>query len=805
MRPGVWFQVRPEIGTIAKNPNLLTVSEGMARVTLASGALVEIEEILYAFVRDEAVTGTDWTADEVFKILGELVQDFDPKNKELLAKRAELQSKIDEYYIGKRKAGWQPTVESADQDATEFEGCLTGIGYVGPEPVAAFSMTTPRLDSEMDQNGPELVTPVTSASMAVGGANARWGSLYDAYFLSDVCPEIDKEAARMARLQMVVDRTNEFLDSHVAQWESGLGFSDLVSYSVRLNPQGKYAVLGRTADGRNVGLIDPAKFIGFNTGSNKDQAEQIDSEEQLTDFFLEDNGLKIQFLLYDGGKVDEGNGQFKDLVVESALTTIVDFEDAVAIVDAEDMVQALQNYLGLISGNLRAYSSRGTAKTLNSDKTYLDVNGVTQTLKGTTLMSVRNVSLHMYTDMVTVAGQEIPERILGVLLTTLIASSHDRGSDGQPIGGQPTDGEPKGETGPGAVPSRGPNSMKGHVYQVTPKLQTSEEVAEQVRFFEAVENKLGLAEGTVLIGIMNEELGMTLQLGQALKASQSRTFFTNTGFLDRTGSQIRVQTYAGPVDLRDDLTKALYNTSYELHNVDVSIQAGVHRNGKIGKGMQVRNRAMAEMLERKIDHPRTGGNTAWVPAPYPSDLHSMHYHMIEVDQIQRVMEDSSPLNISNNDLLTFPLLDWNKLTEPQVKQTLLLRYAHSMVAYVEPWVRRGVGCSGVPNFDKVEEMKDRATERIDGAIIANWKLHGVVSQSEIEDAVKKAAEIVDQQNSGQSGYVPITDTQEKRDGLLQEPAIVAVLEIIDDALSSPSAYVEPALFRNRKAVKAASK
>ena len=326
-----------------------------------------------------------------------------------------------------------------------------------------------------------------------------------------------------------------------------------------------------------------------------------------------------------------------------------------------------------------------------------------------------------------------------------------------------------------------------------------------MRLFEAVEKKLGLAGGTILIGIMNEELGMTLQLADSLRASQNRTFFTNTGFLDRTGSQIRVQNQAGPVDLRDDLTRALYNTSYELHNVDVSIQAGVHKHGKIGKGMQVRNRAMEEMLERKIDHPRTGGNTAWVPAPFPSDLHSMHYHMIDVDQVQRIMEDSSPLNIARNDLLTFPLLDRDKLSEPQAKQTLLLRYAHSMVAYVEPWVHRGVGCSGVPNFDKIEEMKDRATERIDGAIIANWKLHGVVSQQEIEDAVIQAAEIVDEQNSGQSGYEPMLDTQEKRDGILGNSAISAVLQIIDDALTSPSAYVEPALFRNRKAVKAASR
>jgi malate synthase len=432
-------------------------------------------------------------------------------------------------------------------------------------------------------------------------------------------------------------------------------------------------------------------------------------------------------------------------------------------------------------------------KTINSDKTYINVGGVTQTVKGTSLMSVRNVSLHTYTNMVKVEGKEIPERVLGVLLTTLIATAHDQGSDGVTFGKK---------AGSGPVPVRGANSKKGYVYQVTPKLQTSEEVAEQVRFFETVENKLGLAAGTILIGIMNEEFGMTLQLAESLKAAQSRIFFTNTGFLDRTGSQIRVQTHAGPVQPRDDLTKELFNTSYELHNVDVSLRAGVHKQGKIGKGMQVRNRAMAEMLEKKIEHPRTGGNTAWVPAPNPSNLHSMHYHMVDVDQIQRVMEESPSPNISRKDLLTFPVLNVEKLAEPGVKQTLLLSYAHSMVAYVEPWVHRGIGCSGVLNFGEIEEMKDRATERIDGAIIANWKLHGVVSQEEIEDAVKRAVEILDQQNSKLSGYVPMMDTQEKRADLLKEPVISAVLQIIDEALSSTSAYVEPALFRNRQAVKA---
>ena len=742
----------------------------MTTLTLPSGTSVEIDDELYEFVRDEVVPDTGKTVDEVFSILGDLVEQFGPENQELLDKRTSRQAKIDGYYQAKRKSGWEPTADSAAADAVALGQFLVDAGHLEPESAVYVGMTTPELDFEMSQNGPELVTPVNIASMAVGGANARWGSLYDAYFLSDINSEIDRDSSRAERLQMVVDRTNEYLDSHVAQWENGVGFNDLVAYSVSKDSDGKYSLRGQTKDGAEAGLQDSAKFVGFNLEGN-----------QLSEFFLEDNGMKLQFQLYEGGKVDAENGQFKDLIVESAVTNIVDFEDAVAIVDAEDMVLALRNYLGLIRGDLQAHSSRGALKAINPDLSYIGVDGSSQTAKGTSLMSVRNVSLHMYTDMVKVGGREISERMLGVLLTTLIATSHDKGSDG-----------------------RGPNSRKGYVYQVTPKLQTAEEVGEQVRLFEAVEDRLGLAKNTMLIGIMNEELGMTLQLAEALRVAQSRIFFTNTGFLDRTGSQIRVQTQAGPVDLRDDLTGSVFNTSYELHNVDVSLRAGVHRQGKIGKGMQVRNRAMVDMMENKINHPKSGGNTAWVPAPNPSHLHSMHYHMIDVDQVQRIMEDSPSPNISRRDLLTFPVLESGKVADQQTKETLLLSYAHSMVAYVEPWVHRGIGCSGVPNFSQIEEMKDRATERIDGAIIANWRLHGVVSQTEIEDAIKKATEILDQQNLGQPGYEPMTDTPEKVAGLLQEPAISAVLQIIDDALSSPSAYVESALFRYRKAVKAAS-
>ena len=754
----------------------------MAQLGLSSGNRVEIDDLLFDFVRDEVVPGTPWTAEAIFQHLGELVEEFEPRNQALLERRVDVQQQIDGYYRDKGSGGWRPTQETRGQDAAELEQFLISIGYLQPDVPVDFEMTTPQLDPEMDLNGPELVTPVSNASMAVGGANARWGSLYDAYFLSDVHPEIDRQEQRPARLRMVVEETNSFIDQHVAQWTGASGIGDITSFSVA-DSDGRYELVGHTGNGETR-LQDPGRFFGFNLSEGGD----------LDEFYLEGNGLRILFQLYDGGKINDENGQFRDLFVESAVTNIVDFEDAVAVVDAEDLVISLRNYLGLIRGDLVGFSSRGNRKALNSDRTCTGAAGQPRTLKATSLMSVRNVSLHMYTDIVKVGGQQIPERMLGLLLTTLIATSHDKGSNGEPNA-----------DGSGALPVRGPNSGRGMVYQVTPKLQTADEVAEQVRLFEAIESRLGLTPGCILIGIMNEELGMTLQLSEALRAAQSRVFFTNTGFLDRTGSQIRAQMHAGPVDLRDDLTQETFNISYERHNVDVSLHAGVHRNGKVGKGMQVRNRAMAEMLERKIDHPRTGGNTAWVPAPYPSDLHSMHYHIVDVDQVQRIMLDSPALNIDRVSLLIFPLLKDEKVADPEVKANLTLRYAHSMVAYVEPWVRRGVGCSGVPNFDGIEEMKDRATERIDGAILANWRLHGVISQDDVETAITKAAEVVDTQSSGAAGYEPLVDTPEKRQALLHNPAIVAVLEIIDEALSSPSAYVEPALFRNRLAMKAAER
>ena len=592
----------------------------MAQLELPSGNQVKVDDLLFDFVRDEAAPGTSWTVEAVFRHLGELVEEFEPPNRALLERRDSVQRQIDAWYQGKREAGWRPSQDSREQDAADLEQFLIGIGYLQPDRPVDFEMTTPQLDPEMDQNGPELVTPVSNASMAVGGANARWGSLYDAYFLSDIHPEIDRQEQRPARLRMVVEQTNAFLDQHVAQWDNIDGIGEITRFSVRQTTDGRNELVGH-ADSGEARLREPGKFFGFN----------LNGQGELEEFYLENNGMRILFQLYEGGKIDEGNGQFRDLLVESAVTNIVDFEDAVAVVDAEDLVVSLRNYLGLIRGDLVGYSSRGNRKTLNSDRTCTGADGQERTLKATSLMSVRNVSLHMYTGIVRVGGQEIPERILGLWLTTLIATGHDKGSKGEPR-----------SDGSGPMPARGPNSSRGLVYQVTPKLQTSEEVAEQVRLFEAIESRLGLMPGVILIGIMNEELGMTLQLSDALRAAQGRTFFTNTGFLDRTGSQIRAQMHAGPVDLRDDLTQETFNVSYERHNVDVSLRAGVNRHGKIGKGMQVRNRAMVEMLERKIDHPRTGGNTAWVPAPYPSDLHSTHYHMIDVGEVQRVMLDSPP-------------------------------------------------------------------------------------------------------------------------------------------------------------------
>ena len=394
----------------------------MAQISLDSGGTLQVNDRLYEFVRDEALEGTGRTADEVFRILGDLVEQFGPRNAELLAKREEVQSRIDEYYREKRNGGWRPTPEAAAQDAEDLERFMIEIGYLSPSSPVDFRMTTPQLDAEMDQNGPELVTPVTNASMVVGGANARWGSLYDAYFLSDVHPEIDRDEQRPARLRMVVEETNAYLDEHVAGWDGGVRFDDIGRYSVSQGKDGRYELVAHTRDERQAKLQEPSKFVGFNLDDNGD----------LSDFYLSDNGLRIQIQLYDGGVVDSGNGQFRDLVVESALTNIIDFEDAVTVVDADDQVAALRNYVGVIRGDLQAYGSRGNLKTINSDRTSTDADGNTQSLKGTSLMSVRNVSLHMYTDVVTLNGEEVPERMVGPAADQrLLPPSHDKGSSGE--------------------------------------------------------------------------------------------------------------------------------------------------------------------------------------------------------------------------------------------------------------------------------------------------------------------------------------------------------------------------------------
>ena len=407
----------------------------MAQLELPSGALVEIDNLLYEFVGDEVVPGTTWTAEAIFRHFGELVEEFEPRNRALLERRIEVQQQIDDYYRNKRAAGWRPSQENSEKDAADLEQFLVEIGYLQPDGTVDFEMTTPQLDAEMDQNGPELVTPVSNASMAVGGANARWGSLYDAYFLSDVHPEFDRQDQRPARLRMVVEETNAYFDEHVAQWNGAGGIGDIASFSVR-ESGGRYELVGQTSTGEAT-LRDSQKFFGFN----------LTDQDELDEFYLEDNGLRIQFQLYGGGKVNEENGQFRDLFVESAVTNIVDFEDAVAVVDAEDLVESLRNYLGLIRGDLVGHGSRGNRKALNSDRTCTGADGQTRTLKATSLMSARNVSLHMYTDIVKVGGREIPERMLGLVLTTLIATSHDRGTNGEPTA-----------DGSGYLPVRGPTA-----------------------------------------------------------------------------------------------------------------------------------------------------------------------------------------------------------------------------------------------------------------------------------------------------------------------------------------------------------